>query len=234
MSTVKILLPESWSDIKLPQFTDYMAFASTRMKDCTRTEIMVRTIEIFTELEYHEIMEMPMDKLVELYHHLDNVLSGDKSEVLEPIISLGGVLYGLHPDITNMTASEGIDIENLVEQDNGTIDIWPNIMQLLAVFYRPVTSIRKRRHKIWRLEFGKKALRYKIERYAIHHQNNHQVFAQMDMKAVNALTVFFYQFARDMLLITQTSTLSGYQRSRKRVMKRRWKHIREQIGTLPS
>ena len=134
-----------------------------------------------------------------------------------------------------MTASEGIDLENLVEQDDGTISIWPNITRLMAIFYRPVTSYRKREYKIWRLEFGKKKLRYTIERYAIKHQDNHEVFRKMNMQAVNALTVFFYQFVRDMWTTTNFFSQNESPRkrkSKKMLTKRKWKHTSAQIGTV--
>ena len=224
MRTTKILVPESWHDITLAQFAAYYEYARTRMATSTNTEIMVRTVEYFTDLTYDEIMRMKTSDMIAMYKDIDRVLNSPRPTEVQPIISLGGVLYGFHPDLSKMTNSEGIDLENLIEQEDGTIDPWPNITQIIAILYRPVTSIRTRKYKLWRLEFGKKMLKYSIEPYELKHHDNHELFKQLPMSVVHAMQVFFCDLGRAIQLTTQHYSTSDNNRRAKR--RRRSKRVR--------
>ena len=93
---------------------------------------MLAMISLLTETPMEELGEWPIQLLVKVYNHLNELINNITPEFY-PIIEWEGKMYGFQP-MHKMTAGEYIDFDTLAKDTKG------NINALLSVLYRPITK----------------------------------------------------------------------------------------------
>lgn len=94
-------------------------------------EQMLAMVSLLTSTPQEKLMDWPIQLLVKVYNHLNDLVYNATPEFY-PVIEWKGTMYGFQP-MHKMTAGEYIDFDNLAKNTKD------NINELLAVLYRPIT-----------------------------------------------------------------------------------------------
>lgn len=127
-----ITIPESWDDINLGQ---YLEFLQTDFKELGEIQKMTRVISILTDIEEETIQNYNLDEI----NYIINQLSWCylKSDgLLNNIVTIDNVKYGVIKNLSSIKVGEWIDIEGSMDNFKG------NLHKILSVIYRPVTKYR--------------------------------------------------------------------------------------------
>ena len=132
MKNKTITIPESWDDINLGQ---YLEFLQTDFKELGEIQKMTRVISILTDIEEETIQNYNLDEI----NYIINQLSWCylKSDgLLNNIVTIDNVKYGVIKNLSSIKVGEWIDIEGNMDNFKG------NLHKILSVIYRPVTKYR--------------------------------------------------------------------------------------------
>jgi hypothetical protein len=127
-----ITIPESWDDINLGQ---YLEFLQTDFKELGEIQKMTRVISILTDIDEETIQNYNLDEI----NYIINQLSWCylKSDgLLNNIVTIDNVKYGVIKNLSSIKVGEWIDIEGSMDNFKG------NLHKILSVIYRPVTKYR--------------------------------------------------------------------------------------------
>jgi hypothetical protein len=127
-----ITIPESWDDINLGQ---YLEFLQTDFKELGEIQKMTRVISILTDIDEETIQNYNLDEI----NYIINQLSWCylKSDgLLNNIVTIDDVKYGVIKNLSSIKVGEWIDIEGNMDNFKG------NLHKILSVIYRPVTKYR--------------------------------------------------------------------------------------------
>jgi len=180
---MKLRIPTRLDEITLGQL---MEISKLEMSEIPIVEVQKRTIEILTGCDSDTINLFRLEDLDSIYVSLANVLS-EGFVKLHKLVTIEGVKYGFHPDLSSISSGEFIDIDTFQKEQQD------NLHLILAVLYRPVT-LEKR---------GK----YQIEPYGEGVQERAEIFKRaMPANVVNGSIAFFLTIGSDYLSDLLTSS----------------------------
>lgn len=150
-----------------------------------------------TGLSKELVRELKRDKVDKIIATFERALSQPTSRT-EWKIALGGVDYGLIPDLTShgVTMAEYIDLVNNSQEAN-KYDTLPKVM---AILYRPIVAT-----------FGKK---YSIEPYDYKkHLANAKIMEGLSMEIVNGTLLFFSTISNELRVNSQLSLVKNLEKT---------------------
>lgn len=160
----KVIVPTTLSDISLQDFQRFMGANPTEENG---EEL---ALAIFCGIDKDEYEQFPMNELQEI-KDLVAVAITEKPD-LQRFVTIGGVKYGFHPNLEDISTGEFVDLESYIQDPIKNAEKW------LGVLYRPVTKE----------QFG----RYEVEKYdPVRH--NGDVFRDITMDVVQGALLFFYR-----------------------------------------
>jgi hypothetical protein len=122
-------LINSWSEVSLEMWTKIIA-SETGSKTKEAEEIITALSDIPKKL----VKELALRDVVIIMGKIAE-LQSEQDTILKKVIEIGGVEYGMHPNLDDITLGEYADIESMIKE--GLEKNMPNIM---AVMFRKVTE----------------------------------------------------------------------------------------------
>ena len=171
---MKVVLPESLKEITLSQYKKWKRVVLDNPDDDTVQAIMM--VSIFCKLGFDEVMSLPRKDFAEIVEHLAKVL--DQRPELVRTFKMGGIAYGLIPDIENATLGEYADADVLFGDDD-------KLELLMSILYRPITR--------------KAGELYEIEPYKAD-EKKAELFKDVRLDIVIGAMLFFYQLNNELLV----------------------------------
>lgn len=120
---------KSWDDLTLGQYQEMMTVQSEN--EISR---FIECMAIAIDCDPAEIREKPFSEWSELRKNFE-FISVEPKPVVEDIIEIDGVKYGIEPNMRLITTGVFIDAEQFKQ------DPIPNLHNTLALIYRPITKI---------------------------------------------------------------------------------------------
>lgn len=178
-------LPQKWDEVSIKQYQDLMIIAED--DTLNKLEEKIRSISILTGCEVGKLTKAPMSHLNKVYDRLAVLTSDMPNKVLRKVIEIDGVEYGFIPDMRDLTFGEFVDIDTWMQ------DGYRNLVDILAVLYRPVVK--------------RKGDRYRIEDYdTVSRADRSELFAEsMSIDSVYGAMVFFYTIGEKLIETTRLS-----------------------------
>ena len=159
-----INVPSVWADIKLKDFQRFMGANPT---DETADDL---ALSIFCGIDKDEQSLFPVNEIEDIKTIMAGVFI--QNPELQRFVKIGGVEYGFHPKLEDISIGEFVDLEEYMK------DPIKNATKWMGILYRPVT---------------KKVLnRHEIEPY---HPDKHDgaAFEDITMDVVQGALLFFYR-----------------------------------------
>jgi hypothetical protein len=132
MEQIKLTIPDSWEDIRLGQYQEYVQYLEDN-KNTPPYKIIINLLSILTDTDVDLFNRMPMDTIYEIQKNIE-FMENEPTLKFKNIIEVDGVRYGFQKDLHQLTLGEWIDVEHYVT--NGSII--NNLHYLAAIFYRKV------------------------------------------------------------------------------------------------
>lgn len=159
-----ITVPSVWADIKLKDFQRFMGANPT---DETADDL---ALSIFCGIDKDEQSLFPVNEVEDIKTILAGVFI--QNPELQRFIKIGGVEYGFHPKLEDISIGEFVDLEEYMK------DPIKNATKWMGILYRPVIKKLFNRHE--------------IEPY---HPDKHDgtAFEDITMDVVQGALLFFYR-----------------------------------------
>ena len=121
---MKITVPTSFEDINLGQ---YLELGKIDPSDT------LGQIAILCDISKEDIKRMEKSSLIELEALLSSIEQTDEDKYKhERFIELRGLKYGFHPNLSEMSVGEFVDLDSLCQNP------LENLPKIMAILYRPV------------------------------------------------------------------------------------------------
>ena len=162
-------LINSWADVTLEKWIRLVeAETGSKTKEAEKTIAALSDIprQLVKELALRDVV-LIMQKIAELQTGTD--------VVLEKVIEIDGIEYGMHPDLSEITLGEYADIETFIKDD-----LNKNLPELMAVLFRPIIE---RKNEV-----------YTIEAYDGNIKIRAETMKKMSAENVQSVLVFFWRF----------------------------------------
>mgnify|MGYP003642913472 CR=1 FL=1 len=167
---------ESWSDVTLEKWMEL------RLKeDSTKTEEAEETIAALSDMPKKLIKQLSLRDVSIIMEKMSD-LQKEQDGVLQKIVEIDGVQYGMHPDLQEITLGEYADIETLIKEG-----IQQNLPELMAILFRPITE--------------KENDVYSIGAYDGNIKVRAEQMKKMSAEQVQSVLVFFWSFVRILLRV---------------------------------
>ncbi len=179
-----------WEDVNLETYGKLLDF-----KRGNNSEEALSMIKAMSDIPKKYIKSLRLSDVTTILSKLTTVQALEKG-ILEHVVRIDGVNYGFHPNLDEITLGEYADIEHFIEDD-----YMKNLDKIMAVLYRPIT---KRNGK-----------EYTIEAYNSNIEERAKTFKKMSASQVQGALVFFWNFATELLMSTQSYLMELNQEIRK-------------------
>ena len=166
-------LISSWKDVTLEKWLKLIDFESG--SKCEEAE---ETIAALSDIPKKLVKELALRDVAVIMSRVAELQVG-QDNTLKNIITINGIEYGFHPDLSEITLGEYADIETFIK--NG---IDKQLPELMAVLYRPITE--------------KKNDIYTIDAYDGNIRIRTEEMKQMSAEQVQSALVFFYHLGREL------------------------------------
>lgn len=174
---MKIQVPTSINDVTLREF---QKFSEINGEDQDADFVLFKTISIFCDVPMDIVAKFPQKEAEQIADEIRNVLN--ETATFQRRFVMDGVEYGFIPDLEAMTIGEYVDLEQGLADPK-------QYHKAAAVMYRPI----KRSYKEV----------YAIEPYDATN-GSADVMRDMPFGLVQAGSVFFYNIANELLLVSPT------------------------------
>tara|TARA_R110000796_G_scaffold103594_2_gene213008 strand:+ start:321 stop:923 length:603 start_codon:yes stop_codon:yes gene_type:complete len=124
---MKVTIPESIKDIKLSQFQKLVSLPDT----ITDAKLSIEKIKIFVGLTDEQIKSISQTDKESLVKSIDEALN--KPREFEPRFKMGGVEFGFHPNLNDMSTAEHGDLMEYNSEPE-------ELHRLMAILFRPITG----------------------------------------------------------------------------------------------
>lgn len=163
-----ITIPQTLNDITLKQWMEYV-----KLDNPTNEKL----VSLFCNVKGQELLDLPNKIYSKAVNGLENVIESSKGEHQVKLrFKLGGVEYGMIPNLDEITYGENKDLLAMIAD-------WNNMDKAMAVLFRPIVKS----------SFGT----YEIEKYR--GVDNAKFLQHMPMDIVFGAQLFFYNLTKELL-----------------------------------
>jgi hypothetical protein len=176
---MKLTIPTELSEITLGQLQSISVIEGS---DLEATERQKKIVSLLTGVDRKTI---DLFRLSDLQHVYEKLLYLSKQDNrLTKFVTIDGVKYGFHPNLSNISTGEFADLDSLCQDFN------ENLHLIMSVLYRPVIL--------------EKLGKYQIKPYEGEIEERGELFKnKMPANIVNGALVFFWTLGNDYLKNTQ-------------------------------
>ena len=177
---MKLIIPTDTSEITLGQL---QGLADIEEADIDTLERQKRSISLLTGVDRETLDRFRLSDLEMVYSKLLSL--SKKENRLIKFVTLEGVKYGFHPNLSEITTGEFADLDTYCKELN------KNLHKVMAILYRPVVKEK----------YGK----YDIEKYNGTGKRAQLFKDKLPANVVNGAMVFFWTLGKDYLTDILTS-----------------------------
>lgn len=182
---------DSWEDVTLEKFMQL-----TMDEDVSKTKEVEQTIALLSDLPQTLIKELSLRDVTNIFEKLAE-LQVQENEMLTTTLTIDGVEYGMHPDLSEITLGEYADIETYVK-----MGLQKHLPEIMAILFRPIVE---RENDVYTIEAYNGDIKIRAEK-----------MKQMNAEQVQQVLVFFWTFVRLLLVILPLSLTKKKQKNNKK------------------
>jgi len=140
---VEITIPESWDEIRLSQYIQYMKALKPYegVEDYEKVKIE-KAMSHFCNIDSETITRLAMENYNDIAASMQKLFQQGQELPLVKNFVIGDTKYGFMPSMDAMTYGEYLDLSTYSK------DMWANIITIIAILYRPITKEDKAGYEI--------------------------------------------------------------------------------------
>jgi hypothetical protein len=188
-NTISLNIPESWSDVKIYQYQEFMGIEEDKTIETPRKKL-VKQLSVLCDEDETIINKLPASSFAQLVKAFET-FNNEPDKQFKNIVEVGGKKYGFQKNLHELTLGEWIDLEHYV-----TTSPIENLHKMLAVVYRPIVTQ------------GDDFFDYTIKTYdEIDSIGNSKLFqAHLNIQDVYGVILFFLNIVKASLIDTISSS----------------------------
>ena len=171
-------LPTDWNKVKLETYMKMCVILEDKEQDEYKQTF--KLLQVLMKLKTETIQKMPIKVIRDIYNKIAVLMKQPLDNNLRHKIRINKVTYGFHPELSNLTLGEFVDIESYIKDG-----IYKNMHNILSVLYRPI--IKEKGHQ------------YNIEEYKPSEERADLFKEHLTIGDVNGASVFFYNLGKELL-----------------------------------
>jgi hypothetical protein len=138
-----ITVPESWADVKLGKYKEFMRAIKPYKGLENETDIMYeKAMNFFCDIDSETIAKLPMENYNGIMTELINMFTQSEQLPLAKRFTVGSTVFGFIPSLDDMSYGEYLDLTTYFK------DMWPNMATIMSILYRPITEDHNDTYKI--------------------------------------------------------------------------------------
>jgi hypothetical protein len=132
---LEIIVPETWEEIKLSQYTAYTKALKPYqgVEDFEKVRIE-KAMSHFCNINSETISKLPMENYNGIAAYIYELFQQGQELPLVKNFVIGDTKYGFMPSMDSMTYGEYLDLSTYSK------DMWDNIALIMSILYRPITK----------------------------------------------------------------------------------------------
>ena len=174
--TIDIVVPTKWSDVSLKAYQNYIS-ETAGLSDSDDT--IITSISTLCNVSADVVKMLKVNDIKEIYKRLSLLVSQTVNNKLFDKVEIGGVKYGFHPNLDEISLGEFVDLDEYSKEGV------KGLHYVLSILYRPITE--------------EKGNKYNIEPYNESHIKNARLFEEVSIDLINGAMVFFYHLGSELL-----------------------------------
>jgi len=174
----KYFLPTQWNQVKLGQYMEIQEHSEN--EDLGDVERLCCILTALSGISREDINLMPLDNLTTLRVQVSLLLERRAKKKLKHVITIDGNLYGFHPNLSQLTLGEFVDLETYIK--NG---VTQNLDGILSLLYRPIVA--------------KKGDKYDIEEYKPSDERKELFRKHFTADNITGASVFFLTLGKQLI-----------------------------------
>ena len=176
----KYKVVSKWSEVSLDSWARLVEFTLK-----TKSGEALETIAELSNIPKDLISKLELSDIVIIMSRISK-LQQEQDGSLKRIVEIDGKRYGFHPDLDSLTLGEFADLETFIKDD-----IEKKLPEICAILYRPIVE---------ETDSGV----YTIEAYDGNIRLRAEEMREMSAEQVQSALVFFYNFGKVLLLVTES------------------------------
>jgi len=128
---MKVLIPESWSDITLTQFQNYTAEFKKELNPTTR---LIQLISIFCDIKFDVACKMKISDMKKIAKDIYALLQITPNTLITTF-EHNKIKYGFIPRLDDITIGEYADLEHYLSDAD---KMWDNMHWIVSILYREI------------------------------------------------------------------------------------------------
>ena len=180
-------IPESFDELNLGRYQRLMAVLK-KDEDVHDIEKVIRILNCITDIPKRQLYGLDMKSIGKLGKHLTTFLETVPTDELKHFIEIEGVEYGFHPQLSEITMGEWVDIDTYIGQG-----VEENLHKIMSVLYRPIVE--------------KDGDLYCIEEYKPCQKRQELFKNKLKVGDFYGVSVFFSDLGRELLTNTLNSSI---------------------------
>ena len=175
-TSITLSIPTEWSEVSTKKYCDYIKSTSD---DDTSEENIEKILQHFCNLKPNVVKYLKVKDLERIHNSLAILMKKPLNNDIIHKIDIGGVKYGFHPNLDELTMGEFVDLDTHSKNKN--------LSKMMGVLYRPIVK-----------EEGNN---YSIEPYSFDvHGQNYKLLEKLSVNIVNPIAVFFWNLGNNLLV----------------------------------
>ena len=140
---LEIIVPETWEEIKLSQYINYMKALKPYdgVEDFEKVKIE-KAMSHFCNIDSETITKLPIENYNGIAGYMQELFQQGQELPLVKNFVIGDTKYGFMPSMDAMTYGEYLDLSTYSK------DMWTNIALIMSILYRPITKEDKKGYDI--------------------------------------------------------------------------------------
>lgn len=193
------LIPEKWTQVNLGSFQQYMLGIDDITDD---KEKNIFAISTFTGAPVDLLQQCKLKDIEMVISEINKLMSKPLNTTLTMVLDIDGQEYGFHPNLSDLTLGEFVDLDNYCK------DIWKNMHKIMAILYREVTK--------------KKGKKYGIVDYDVEGLDRRSKLFKdkMSIATINGASSFFLTIGKEYLMTLDPSLMQELMKKKNTITKR--------------
>ena len=132
---LEITVPESWEEIRVSQYTQYLKALKPYEGVEEYAKIKIdKAMSHFCNISSETIAKLPMENYNGIAGYIHELFQQGQQLPLVKNFVIGDTKYGFMPSMDSMTYGEYLDLSTYSK------DMWDNIATIMAILYRPIVK----------------------------------------------------------------------------------------------
>jgi len=203
-------IPQKWSEVSLGSYQRFMELANDETDEHTQSLNTISTLTGAPQGLLEKCKKSDIDKVLEC---VGGLLNHKVNTTLNMRITIDGVDYGFHPNLKDLTMAEFVDLDNNLKEP------WENMHKIMAILYRPIIKINKKKYEIEDYDSTKCM------------QNAEKLKEALSIATVNGASGFFLTIAKEYQAALQLYSSSQQKQTSKNTRGQKSSLTKSGVGT---